>query len=862
MKKTILGILCCLFVHTAVLSQSPMTTIKGKITAENTQKVLVGSTIVLNNSNFRITDKKGNFEFKEIAVKQVVLKISNIGFKDSLLVFKPDYKKKVNIIPNIELKKQVVNLNQVSVNGKAVQMVRKGDTLQYNAAAVKLQVNATAKDLVDALPGMTRDSKNELHANGKKVQMVKVDDQLFFREDVDATLDALPADVVQNVQVYDDISDLAKFTGFDNGQRSTVLNLVTKSKNLKFGSGRYEAAHGLDNHYELDMNNSFFLGASRLNFSGKLNNVNKTSFYNMLSASGRPGEIEYGEAKSTYNWKGDHTKVLADYAFNWTDTDQTTKNSQVYFNEDRVITNELRQQSFSRKHIAHSRTEAFIGKRNKLFFTPKISSSESNGKSYMNELHTLDGEMVSNSSTQTMNQSKNNTIGGTLKWQSILSTKLYLESELFAEKSENDQNKFTEGSINNEVLNETERWEDTNDWIDFRSKLIYMRSKKTGFTLEHKLGYKGEESVKNDSPLDLNYLKNRTTLGFMFKDDPKATYSFDIGYENTHSVRSMLKKDYQSLVGSFNYYKTLSAGMISLTYKRDAGTPSLYQVYDFIDASTPLQVKLGNPDLKQSYSNMIDFYLMNYKKGMVMLHLSKVDNYITQNTFITDGSDYKGQSYAKGTQISEFDNVNGYWNARIVVSYNKFPLGIRPNIIYSFTKLPSLINGKKNISNQNSIGCGLVKADHRRKNYTYMIMNNAGYRWSNNSLTDRENSNFYNQFLVDFRYKDFKKFFLNLKYEYMYTYQPQQAKKHMHNNMLNVTVGRRFWQDKFELALKMNDLLDQHQWRTIDLTGAYTNTKDTYGLGRYVMLSLKFNFSTLKGGIPIRDYSGHRKRTF
>lgn len=862
MKQITLSIICCFLMHSAAYSQNQKTIIKGRIIAQKSQKALVGSTVILNNSNFGITDNKGDFEFKDIKDKEVVFKVSNVGFKDSLFVFKPDFKKKENIIPNIQLKKQLVNLKQVIVNGQAVQMTQKGDTLQYNAAAVKLHTNATAKDLVDALPGITRDSDNKLHANGKEVQMVKVDDQLFFKDDVDATLDALPAEIVQNVQVYDDISDLAKFTGFDGGQRSTILNLVTKSKNLRFGSGRYEAASDFDDRYEFDMNSSVFLGANRFNVSGKLNNVNSLGPIFMLSASGRPGELAYGEAKSTYNWKGDHTKVLADYAFNWTDTDQTTRNSQVYFNEDRVITNEMRQKSFSRNHIAHSKTEAFIGKRNKLFFTPKISSSESNSKSYMNELQTLDGEMISNSSTQTMNKSQNNTFGGTLKWQSILTSKLYLESVLFAEKSEQNQDKLTVGSINGENLNETERWEDTNDWIDFQTKFIYMRSKKTGFTLAHKLGYKGEESVKNNSPLDLNYLKNRTTLGFMFKDGRKSTYSFDIGYENTNSVRSMLKKDYQSLVGSLNYYKSLAEGMVSLSYKRDARTPSLYQMYDFIDASTPLQVKLGNPDLKQSYSNTINFYLQNFKKGMIMLSLSKLDNYITQNTFITDGSDYKGQTYAKGTQISEFDNVNGYWNSRITVSFSKFPLGIRPNVSYSFTKLPSLINGEKNISKQNAIHLGLGKGEYRKKDYTYLIMNNLSYSWSKNSLTDRENSHFYNQVYVDFRYKDFKKFFLNLKYEYMYTYQPQQAKKHMHNNMLNLTVGRKLWKDKFELALKMNDLLDQHQWRTTTLTGAYTNTNDTYGLGRYLMLSLKFNFSTLKGGYRVGNYSVPRERTF
>jgi hypothetical protein len=848
MKKLLSSLSICLLIHAGVYAKNTNTSIKGKVLSAKTEKALVNSTIILNNATFGISDKNGNFEFTKVSGDQVVLKISNVGFQDTVISFRPDYKKKINVIPDIKLKVQTEKLEEVTVKGKAIPMIQKGDTLQYNAAAVKLAANSTAKDLVNALPGMTRDQNNDLHANGKKVQVVMVDDQIFFQDDVDATLEALPADVVQNVQVYDDISELAKFTGFDDGYRSTTLNLVTKFKEMKFGAGDYELGLGTDDRYDFNTKNSFFKGASKFHIGGSLNNVNKTRSMDPLTIQGMTGDNKYGNAKASYSWKGDNGAINTDYDYKWTDNSNLNQNTQTYFNEDRVINSESRTESYSRQHIANLRGDTYIGRKNKLFFTPKFNSSTSTSKAYNSQLHTLNGETVSESNTQTINQSENKSFGGDLKWQTILSKKMYLETKLYTDISEETQDKSTTGKVNGTDMSNLEIWKDNDERVDFSSKLIFMKSKKTGFTLEQKLGYKGEKSVKNNSPLELNYLKNRTTAGFMFKEGMGATFSFDIGYENTRTIDSPMNKDYNSLVGSFIYSKMANMKMMRASYNRTANTPSLYQVYDFFDASTPLQVKLGNPMLKQSYNNNLIVSFNNMKKGFsIMGNLTLAEDYITQNTFISDGSDYKGHQLAKGTSVTEFQNVNGFWTGNVNISYN-LPSSLYLHVGYNHSNIPSLYNGKKNTSKQNMASLRLNRITMMPKNLNITFGEEFSYNWSSNSLNDKDSYFFTNKFNIGVNLRDWKKFFLSVNYNYLYDYQPEREEKSQHTNVLNVELGKRFYHDKITLSLKGVDMLDQNKSRTTSFTNAYTQTNINRKLQRYFMVSLKFNFSSLKKG--------------
>ena len=173
-------------------------------------------------------------------------------------------------------------------------MKQKGDTLEYGAAAFKVNPDATGEDLIKKMPGVTVDKAGTVTAQGEQVKKVTVDGREFFGDDATAALRNLPAEVIDKIQVFDRLSDQAQFTGIDDGNSSKSINIVTKA-NMRNGQfGRLYAGYGTDDHYSAGGNVSFFKGNRRISLVGITNNVNQQNFSSqdllgVTSSSGNNG---------------------------------------------------------------------------------------------------------------------------------------------------------------------------------------------------------------------------------------------------------------------------------------------------------------------------------------------------------------------------------------------------------------------------------------------------------------------------------------------------------------------------------------------------------------------------------------------
>ncbi|PWT99603.1 MAG: hypothetical protein C5B52_10285, partial [Bacteroidetes bacterium] len=86
------------------------------------------------------------------------------------------------------------------------------------------------------------------------------------------------AEIVDKIQVFDRLSDQAAFTGFDDGNTTKSINIITKAdmRNGKFG--RVYAGYGSDDRYSVGGNVSFFNGDRRISLVGLSNNINQQNF--------------------------------------------------------------------------------------------------------------------------------------------------------------------------------------------------------------------------------------------------------------------------------------------------------------------------------------------------------------------------------------------------------------------------------------------------------------------------------------------------------------------------------------------------------------------------------------------------------
>ena len=279
-SKTILNLILCFLLTglTINIKAQNKYPIGGKLKHEKTKEPVVGATVFAIGSDSSVaagsvSDENGTFSIM-LGRGEYILKINYLGlepYSEPIRVWRDDY------LGTITMKVDAENLSEVTVSEKAVAATVEGDTVSFNARAYKTTQNASAKDLVEKMPGI-QDNDGEIQAQGEKVQQVLVDGKQFFGQNPKTALSTLPAEVVDKIQVFDDKSEQSKASGVDDGTRIKTLNIVTKI-NMRNGEfGKVYAGYGSDDRYSAGSNLNMFRGEQRLSILVQVNNINQQNF--------------------------------------------------------------------------------------------------------------------------------------------------------------------------------------------------------------------------------------------------------------------------------------------------------------------------------------------------------------------------------------------------------------------------------------------------------------------------------------------------------------------------------------------------------------------------------------------------------
>jgi hypothetical protein len=126
-----------------------------------------------------------------------------------------------------------------------------------------------------------------------------VDGRPFFGDDPAIAMKNIPAEIIDKVQVFDQQSEQAQFTGFDDGDRIKTMNIVTRVEKREGTFGRLYAGYGSDERYEGGGTTHYFAGKQRMAILGLTNNINDQNFarQDILSALGTSGRGRWGRGR-------------------------------------------------------------------------------------------------------------------------------------------------------------------------------------------------------------------------------------------------------------------------------------------------------------------------------------------------------------------------------------------------------------------------------------------------------------------------------------------------------------------------------------------------------------------------------------
>lgn len=225
-------------------------------------------------TSFALTDTLGKATLKDVTKGEHLLCIEYLGYK-------PVYRK-IFVRGNYDAKTILMQpddkvLKAASVSAVGTPMEMKGDTLVYNASSFRVMSNDNLADLLKKMPGVEVGEDGTVKVNGKEVSKITVGGRTFFLGDNKATLDNLPARIVDKVKVIDKESESAEFTGI-KGDKEKVMDVELKEeyKSGWFGNAKISGgttASGKDDNGFKERKDLLFSGSAMVSAYGERNQL-------------------------------------------------------------------------------------------------------------------------------------------------------------------------------------------------------------------------------------------------------------------------------------------------------------------------------------------------------------------------------------------------------------------------------------------------------------------------------------------------------------------------------------------------------------------------------------------------------------
>ena len=209
-----------------------------------------------------LTDAEGAGTIVKLKKGTYIVKAELMGYQA--------YKKEVTLEKNMDLgvirmreDAEVLDAAKVSAIGNPI--IVKKDTIEYTASSFKTSDNDMLEELLKKLPGVEVEADGSITANGETIKKITIDGKTFFLDDPQLASKNIPAKIVEKVKVVEKKSDQAQFTGIDDGEEETVIDLSLRPGMMKGWFGNIMGGGGHDIPGEgSDMNDWRYQGAAML----------------------------------------------------------------------------------------------------------------------------------------------------------------------------------------------------------------------------------------------------------------------------------------------------------------------------------------------------------------------------------------------------------------------------------------------------------------------------------------------------------------------------------------------------------------------------------------------------------------------
>ena len=742
--------------------------------------------------------------------------------------------------------------------------------------------------------------------------------------------------MIDKVQIFDERSEQTKFTGFDDGNSSKTMNIVTRPGFRNGTFGKFAAMYGDEEKYKASSVLNFFKNEQRTTILAQSNNINEQNFSpeDIVGAIGGgsnqpPGGVGMqfrggggsGQRHSVgFGGGGDIGQFLVDqknglsktnalginfsdkwfnkidlsgsYFLNSTNNNTTSDLSRKYLSTGGNYNEQSFLSSTNINHRVSFKIDYKIDSMQSILIQPRLTAQQNDGSSLLlgdysginiyssNASNNINSDLTGlNFSASTLYRYKFNKIGRTFS--------ININPQ-FSKTSGNSINqnkiKYPSNAILPDSIDQSAVLEKSG--TSFSTNITYTEPITTGhsilFRLENSLrenfsdkktnNFSGEKnSYSNlDSTLTNNFNSKTETNGvgvdYQFQKDNLTFFSgitFQSAWLNKEHIfplNNFTKENFQSVLpNAMLTYRFTKEASLRLQYRASANIPTTDQLQNVLDNSKPLQLSIGNPNLKQEIEQSINLRFTNINPGanstfFIFLRASSLNNYIGNSTILLPKDTTFGGNILilGGTRFYSPVNLNEQFSLRSFIMYGFQVPMIRSNLNLSlsanFTKTPGLINDKINFSSTPSYKFGFVLSSGVSEQLDFMVSSNLSYNITNNSLQTDLNSTYTN---LSNRFKINVLPWEGLVFSTDLNHQANKGLSGDYNNnyiLWNASIGYKFLPNKqAEIRFAVNDILNQNNSVQRNITESYFEDVRNNTLQRYFLLSFSYNLRSFAG---------------
>jgi outer membrane receptor protein involved in Fe transport len=309
-------------------------------------------------------------------------------------------------------------------------------------------------------------------------------------------------------------------------------------------------------------------------------------------------------------------------------------------------------------------------------------------------------------------------------------------------------------------------------------------------------------------------------------------------------------KNYNFFLPNLRFdYTPVQGKSARFAYETSVREPSIDQLQPIRDNTDPLNIYVGNPDLRPEYSNRFSLNVNRFNQSNFMMLFANMNYTYTDNKISTqqtiDPQTFRRES--KPVNVRNDKQAFGFLGFGMPIYKQVVRINVNSNI--NIGQGIAMVNSVENVTNRTGISLGLRLNVNIKDTFDFNINGRIQSNKTTYSLNTNQNQHYYNySFDTEANYRLPFKIRLSTNFDYAI----------ITGQTFGKTVGIPLWgasvskymlkKDRGELKLAVFDILDLNTGINRSADVNYILNEVTSSLGRYALLTFTYNINPMMGG--------------